>query len=48
MQSEKKRVEGILDRLNAAGGPATGGQETARRLLAEELQWIKEAQNEMQ
>ena len=48
LQSEKKRVEGILDRLNAAGGPATGGQETARRLLAEELQWIKEAQNEMQ
>ena len=48
LQSEKKRVEGILERFNAAEGPATGGQETARRLLAEELQWIKEAQNEMQ
>lgn len=48
LQNEKARVEGILDRLNAAGKPATGGQETARRLLAEELQWIKEACDEMQ
>lgn len=48
LQNEKNRVEGILARLNAAGEPATGGQETARRLLAEELQWIKEACDEMQ
>ncbi len=48
LQKEKNRVEAILAHVTAPEGPATRGQEAARRSLTEELQWIEEALDEMQ
>ena len=41
-------VVAILAHVTAPEGPATRGQEAARRSLTEELQWIEEALDEMQ
>ncbi|MGN0371354.1 MAG: tRNA (adenine(22)-N(1))-methyltransferase [Enterocloster sp.] len=51
LEREKKRVEGILAGLEMASGETgerTGAQQRAVEERTRELEWIREAQNEMQ